>query len=126
MDHKTFQNPGQTFSVIMFIQEDTFKNLRKDIEQFGKQKNVKLVIQPCPYEAIEFLYQMNLEFPSSFESEEKELFWHAIELKRNLPAETLDKVSLHHHQFLVSILQNDAKRVEKERKALELLVQQHS
>lgn len=126
MDNKLFQNPAQTFSVIMFLQEDTFRNLQKDIEMFGKQKNIKLIVQPCPYEAIEFLYQMNLEFPKSFESEEKEIFWHAIELKRNLPLETLDKISVHHHQFLVSILQNDSKKVEKERKALESLVQQHS
>lgn len=110
----------------MFLQEDTFRNLQKDIEMFGKQKNIKLIVQPCPYEAIEFLYQVNLEFPKSFESEEKEIFWHAIELKRNLPLETLDKISVHHHQFLVSILQNDSKKVEKERKALESLVQQHS
>ncbi len=126
MDNKLFQNPAQTFSVIMFLQEDTFRNLQKDIEMFGKQKNIKLIVQPCPYEAIEFLYQVNLEFPKSFESEEKEIFWHAIELKRNLSAETLDKISVHHHQFLVSILQNDSKKVEKERKALESLVQQHS
>jgi hypothetical protein len=126
VDNKLFQNPAQTFSVIMFLQEDTFRNLQKDIEMFGKQKNIKLIVQPCPYEAIEFLYQVNLEFPKSFESEEKEIFWHAIELKRNLPLETLDKISVHHHQFLVSILQNDSKKVEKERKALESLVQQHS
>lgn len=126
MENKLFQNPAQTFSVIMFLQEDTFRNLQKDIEMFGKQKNIKLIVQPCPYEAIEFLYQVNLEFPKSFESEEKEIFWHAIELKRNLPAEILDKISVHHHQFLVSILQNDSKKVEKERKALESLVQQHS
>ncbi len=126
MDNKLFQHPAQTFSVIMFLQEDIFRNLQKDIEMFGKQKNIKLIVQPCPYEAIEFLYQVNLEFPKSFESEEKEIFWHAIELKRNLPLETLDKISVHHHQFLVSILQNDSKKVEKERKALESLVQQHS
>ena len=126
MDNKIFQNPARSFSVAMFIQEDTFRNLRKDIEQFGNQKNIKLVVQPCPYEAIEFLYQVNLEFPNSFESEEKELFWHAIEFKKPLPLGILDRISVHHHQFLVSILQNDSKKVEKERKALESLVQQHS
>lgn len=38
MDPKAFQNPAQTYSVVMFVQDDTLQALRKDIEQFGKQK----------------------------------------------------------------------------------------
>jgi hypothetical protein len=126
MDNKIFQNPLKTFSIVMFIQEDTFQGLRRDIEQLGKQRNVKFVVQPCPYEGIEFLYQVDLDFPSSLASEETELYWHAIELKKNLPADVLNEISNHHHQFLVSILQNDSKKVEKERKALQSLIQKNS
>ncbi len=110
----------------MFIQEDTLQRIRREIEQLGKQKNLKFVVQPCPYEGIEFLYQVDLDFPNSIVSEEKELFWHAIELKRNLSVETLEEFSTHHHNFLVSILQNDSKKVEKERKALQSLIQKNS
>lgn len=126
MNSKTFQNAAKAFSVILFIQEDTFQSMRREIEELGKQSNVKFVVQPCPYEGIEFLYQVDLDFQNSIISEEKEFYWHAIELKRNTPAETLEKISIHHHQFLVSILQNDSKKVEKERKALESLASKHS
>ncbi|MEZ4846525.1 MAG: hypothetical protein R2877_06180 [Bdellovibrionota bacterium] len=126
MDNKVFQNPQKTFSIVMFIQEDTFQSLRRDIEQLGKQRNIKFVVQPCPYEGIEFLYQVDLDFPGSFSSEEKELYWHALELKKNLSPEVLSEISVHHHQFLVSILQNDSKNVEKERKALQSLIQKNS
>lgn len=126
MDSKTFSNPTKTFSVILFIQEDTFHRMRRELEVLGKQKNLKIVVQPCPYEGIEFLYQVPLEIPHGHVSQEKEFFWHAIELKRNLSPDALEKISTHHHQFLVSILQNDTKQVEKERKELESLIQKNS
>lgn len=126
MDSKTFSNPAKTFSVILFIQEDTFRRMRRDLETLGKQRNLKIVVQPCPYEGIEFLYQVQLNIPNSHTSLEKEFFWHALELKKNLAADVLEKISGHHHQFLVSILQNDSKLVEKERKELESLIQKNS
>lgn len=126
MDSKVFSNPAKTFSVIMFIQEDTFRRLRGELELIGKQKNVKFVIQPCPYEGIEFLYQVELEMTNAHISQEKEFFWHALELKKGLTLDVLDKISEHHHQFLVSILQNDSKSVEKERKELQSLIQKNS
>ncbi len=126
MNNKLFTNPAKTFSVVLFIQEDTFHSMKMDLEAIGRQKNVKLVVQPCPYEGIEFLYQVELDLPHSHVSQEKEFFWHALELKRNLTPDDLEKIANHHHQFLVSILQNDSKQVEKERKVLESLIQKNS
>ena len=126
MENKIFSNPSKTFSVVMFIQEDTFRRMRKELEVFANQRNVKFVVQPCPYEGIEFLYQVELDLTHAMVSQEKEFFWHAIELKKNLGADVLDKISTHHHQFLVSILQNDSKSVESERKVLESLIQKNS
>lgn len=126
MDKKVFNNPSKTFSVVMFIQEDTLRRIRRDVEAVGNQRNLKFVVQPCPYEGIEFLYQAELHFPHDHVSQEKEFFWHAIELKKGLPVDVLDEISLHHHTFLVSILQNDSKKVESERKALQSLIQKNS
>lgn len=126
MDKKLFQNPSKFFSIVMFIQEDTFKRMRSELESLGNQKNVKLVIQPGPYEAIEFLYQVDLDFANGHISQEKEFFWHVLEFKRNLLPDAVNDISDHHHNFLVSILESDTKKVEKERKALELLIRKNS
>ena len=126
MDNSVFQNASKAFSVVIFIQESTFESLRRDLEALGNQRNVKLVVQPCPYEGIEFLYQVDVNFPNGHLSQEKEFFWHALEFKRNVAADILDKASKHHHSFLVSILQNDTKKVQKERKELESIIQKNS
>lgn len=110
----------------MFIQEDTFARMRNDLESLGNQKNVKIVVQPSPYEAIEFLYQVDLDFANGHISQEKEFFWHALELDRTTPSKVLEDISDHHHSFLVSILENNTSKVEKERKALELLTRKKS
>jgi hypothetical protein len=126
MNKKTFQNPAKIYSVVMFIQEDTLKAMRQEIEDLGKQKNVLLVVQPCPYEGIEFLYQVEFNFPGSIVSQEKEFFWLSLEFKGSLTKAQVQEISDHHYQYLVSILQNDTKQVEKERKILESLIQKNS
>src|SRR5262245_49527858 len=59
MNWPDFSNPKHFYVVICFVEADDFAAQRERLEVLGKQNNVRLVVQPCPYEALEFLYRLN-------------------------------------------------------------------
>ncbi len=121
MNFSAFQDASKFFSVVLFIQEEDFDSRRTEIEALGKQKNVRLVIQPCPFEGIEFLYRVGHELIGHQVSVDNQVFWQAIELKRDTPPDVFARISEHHHNYLVAILEQDTKKVSKEGKVLESL-----
>lgn len=118
MDISLFSDPKRFFCVTLFLDNDTLNTFKKDLESLGTQKNVKLVVQPCPYEAIEFLYQISDELVGHHRSMEKEVFWEAMELKYNTPKKIMEKIAAAHHQYLTSILEQRIHDVKKNAKLL--------
>lgn len=121
MQHPEFKNPNKHFVISVFIQEDDFTKEKESIEDLGNQKNIKLVVQPCPYEAIEFLYRVDFDLPNHFSSFEKAYFWQAIEVK-STQRENIEKISNVHHAYLVAIVQNQATEVNRLSKELQSLL----
>ena len=126
MNFDAFKDPNQTFSIILFLQPADLDEKRPDLESLGKQRNVRLVIQPCPFEGIEFLYRVSAQLYGHQVSIDKDVFWQAIALKSNVPLDTLATISDHHHRYLCAILEQDTKKVTQEGKALESLAEPYS
>ena len=121
MNFDIFQDASHVFSLVLFVQPDDFDGKRGQIEKLGNQKNIQMVVQPCPYEGIEFLYRVSEGLIGHHTSIDKEVFWQAIELRGDVTEQIRKQISKHHHNYLVSILEQDAKKVEAEGKVLESL-----
>ncbi|MCB0273026.1 MAG: hypothetical protein KDD46_08425 [Bdellovibrionales bacterium] len=111
--HPIFHDPKKKFVITLFIQEEDFAQHKKDIETLGKQKNVKLVVQPCPFEAVEFLYRVDFNLKGQTNSFDKSYFWQSLTLKNDIADQEMQKISDAHYAYLVAIVQNDALGVEK-------------
>ncbi|MFH1018039.1 MAG: hypothetical protein V1798_07645 [Pseudomonadota bacterium] len=116
-----FKDPNRQFSVVLFIRSEDLELERKDLEELGSRPNVRLVVQPSPFEAIEFLYRVAHQIFGHKVSMDKDLFWHALVFKKDADAEKLEQVSAHHYQYLCGILEQDPKKVEREGKVLQSL-----
>ena len=121
MNLAVFKDPSKLFSLVMFIQPSDVEAKKSEFEPVGKQRNVKLVVQPCPYEGIEFLYQVSGDLIGHHISADKALFWQAIALKGDTPPVAFSKISEHHYGYLCAILEQDTQRVARERGSLESL-----
>ena len=121
MRFRGFEDKTRVFSIVLFVQPDDVERLRVDLEELGSLLNVQLVVQPCPFEGIEFLYRVAHELVRHRVSMDKELFWQAIELKKDTTEETVKRISDHQHQYLCGILEQDPKKVEREGKVLRSL-----
>ncbi len=121
MKWEIFKDPDRTFSVVLFIRSEDLERERVDLEELGNLANVRLVVQPCPFEAIEFLYRVAHQLFGHKVSMDKDLFWHALVFKKGTDAKRLQKVSDHHYQYLCGILEQDARKVEREGKVLQSL-----
>jgi hypothetical protein len=120
-----FLDTSKHFSIVLFIQSDALERKRGEIERLGEAAHVKLVVQPCPFEGIEFLYRVSVELPGQKVSIDREVYWHAIELKGDTPENQFRKISDQHYEYLLAILEQDAPRVLRARKALESLAQNY-
>ena len=100
--------------MILFIQEIDIEKVKSELESLGKQANVKIIVQPCPYEGIEFLCRVSGQLIGHRISVDKDLFWQAMELMRNTPSDIATKIANHQHAYLCAILEQNAKVVEKE------------
>jgi len=121
-----FSDDSKCFSVVLFVQPEDIKLKEGVIKKCGDQKNVRLVVQPCPYEGIEFLYRVSLDIPGHQTSVDTDIFWQSIAVRQNIPNEAFSKLSKHHYEFLHAILEQDVNKVMQEKRALEALVKTHS
>ena len=118
MNLKPFSDLSRCFSVVLFVQPGDIEGLKREMERLGGQRNVNLIVQPCPYEGIEFLCQVSGDLVGHQVSMEKELFWHTVELKEDTPRHILSELSGHHHAYLCAILEQKPKLVQREKQAL--------
>ena len=125
MNFDIFSDSTKRFSIVLFVQADDFKSKRGDVEQLGARPNVKLVVQPCPFEGIEFLYRVAVELPGQLISADHDVYWHALRLKAETPEAEFLKITEQHYDYLLAILEQDAKKVTRVRKALQSLTQKH-
>ncbi len=112
-----------SLSVIVFLQESDFDKNKSDIEKLSNKPNVHVVLQPCPYEGIEFLYQFEFDIENGKISTQKDMFWHAIAFMRILDENELQQFSNVHHRVLVAILNQDSQAILKERVLLNALME---
>jgi hypothetical protein len=126
MKWKEFQDLSKCFSVVLFVQEGDWEHRRSDVEKLGKQRNVILVVQPCPYEGVEFLARVGHDLVGSMVSTEKDLFWHAIVLDARVSKATFTEVSKQHHEYLCAILEQDAHKVGVKAKLLRSYIESYS
>ncbi len=113
MEFQIFKNPKRLFAISLFIQQNDLQKNIKELETLGNQRNVKLVVQPCPYEGIEFLYRVNDNLIGHFFSLEKEVFWEAIELKEGTSKSVMDSISEAQLEYLTAILEQNTMRVKQ-------------
>jgi hypothetical protein len=125
MNLEPFSDSSKRYSIILFVQSGDLERKRPEIERLGEPANVKLVVQPCPYEGIEFLYRAALELPGQKISADREVYWHALVLRGDTPDATFAKISDQHYEYLLAILEQDAPRVLQARKAVESLAQNY-
>ena len=123
MNFDLFADESKRFSIVLFISASDLEKRRGEIEALGERSHLRLVVQPCPYEGIEFLYRVDVELPQQKISIDREVYWHSIELRKTTPDDQLNKISDQHYEYLLAILEQDATRVLQARKALESLTQ---
>ena len=126
MDLRNLQDETKRFSVVVFLMSEDFDRRKEELEAVGKLNHVKMVIQPCPYEGIEFLCRVAHDLIGHHLSLDKDIFWQAIELKADTSEEDFGRISRHHHQYLCAILKQDPGKVTKERRSLEALSEHFS
>ncbi|MFH1729690.1 MAG: hypothetical protein ABIA04_14865 [Pseudomonadota bacterium] len=112
MDISFFGDPLRKFVITLFIDNEALQRKVKTLEKLDNQRNVKLVIQPTPYEGVEFLYRIADSLGGHFKSLEKDLFWEAIEVNNETPKNIMDEIANVQHRRLVGILEQDTKEVE--------------
>jgi hypothetical protein len=112
VDLSLFSNPKRAFAIALFIDGVALKEKGAQLERLNNQRNVKLIVQPTPFEGIEFLYRID-EPGGNHRSLEKDLFWEAIELKPDTPQETLELIADSQHQRLCAILEQKPETVKK-------------
>ena len=118
MNFEVFADRSRKHSVVFFVQENDLGAYEADLKALGDHPNVNLVVQPCPYEGIEFLCRAPIELPRQVQSLERDVFWHALSPANALDEKRFAEFCSHHYDFMVAILEQNAKRVERERKAL--------
>lgn len=111
MIESTFTDLSKKFVVSLFIQEADFKQFEQKITQLGNQKNMLLVVQPCPFEAVEFLYRIDFDIQGHVNSQHEHYFWQSLELPKMVEDNLWKKISEVHHGYLISILQNQTDEV---------------
>ncbi|MFH1262674.1 MAG: hypothetical protein V1495_04420 [Pseudomonadota bacterium] len=125
MNFDAFADTTNRYSIVLFIQSGDLERKRREIERLGEASHVKLVVQPCPFEGIEFLYRAALELPGQEISIDQEVYWHALVLTSETPEAQFNKISDQHYEYLLAILEQDAPRVLRARKAVESLAQNY-
>ena len=121
IDFSVFNDPRRLFSIVIFVTNDSFQLHKQELEELSSQRNLNVIVQLCPYEGIEFLYQLQPSLHGHFKSLEKDLFWEAFELSSATDQDTLKKFGSIHLEFLVAILQQNENQVTSKMLALKNL-----
>lgn len=119
LDLEYFEKSHLRWSLLCFIQDQDVKRFEPDLEKLGRLEHIHLVVQPCPFEGIEFLCRIPLEIPNQLVSMDHDVFCHAVPAYQGLSGSDFEAMSKHHYDLFLAILEQDAKRVNAERKALE-------
>ena len=108
-----FCDPRKKFVVAAFVQESDLDDLQEPLESLGKQRNVKLVVQPCPYEGIEFLFQIDSQLMSHLSSMDPQLFWKGLAIKPEVNDKTWLEIAEVYHKYLCAVLEQNEKKVKE-------------
>ncbi|MCI5072043.1 hypothetical protein MRY82_03735 [bacterium] len=106
---------AQAISVVVFCQESNIFACTQKLKDLEQSEHIKIVIQPCPYEGIEFLFRTPMNIPQSFLGEETDFFWQGVFIKR---VDLLKQASLAHYSFWLAILQQEIAQLEQAKKEL--------
>ncbi len=123
MNLQFLRNSEKIYSVVLFLQDEDLKRYRQELEIVGQLKHVRMVVQPCPYEGIEFLYRAEVNLSGQRISLDKEVFFQAIGFSPEIPTEKLDQLAKDQYDYLRSILEGDSPKVLKAWQAFEALAQ---
>src|SRR5262245_66582419 len=97
MNWPDFSNPKFFYVVICFVETDDFAAQRERLEAIGKQSNVRLVVQPCPFEALEFLYRLDADLLSHQSGYDTQVFCKALTLNETVGKAVIDQIANHYH-----------------------------
>ncbi len=118
MNWPDFSSLDCFYVIVCFVHEADWQHHQSVLEDLGNQRNVKLIIQPCPYEAIEFLFRIDSDLLSHLASFEKDIFWKALKLKKDTPKEVIETLAGDYHAYFCAVLEQDEKRVLETAKAI--------
>ena len=107
MNFSLFKDPARYFSIVLFLDHKALEEHGRELEKLSNQRNVKLIVQPCSFEALAFLCQIEDDILCHFDSSEDSIFWKAIEIKKPEDALILEKVVTTHHEYIVAILEHN-------------------
>jgi lipopolysaccharide biosynthesis protein len=77
------------------------------------------VVQPCPYEGIEFLHGIDADLLSHRSELNEHVFCKALTLKLQTSKEVIEKIAAHYHAYFVAVLDQDEAAVRRQSKTLQ-------
>lgn len=95
------------YVVVCFVQEDDLDDQRLALESLGNQKNVKLVVQPCPYEGIEFLFRIEDDLLGHETVFDEAVLWKILALKKETPGDVMQAIADNYHAYFCALLDQD-------------------
>ncbi|HMQ10162.1 MAG TPA: hypothetical protein PKC21_06020 [Oligoflexia bacterium] len=110
-----YKSKEQAVSVVVFCQEVNISALTEKLKGLEQSNYIKIIIQPCPYEGIEFLFRTSIDLPQTFLGKETDFFWQGLLIK---DLNLLNTASSAHYSFLVAILQQDIAQLKQAKKEL--------
>ena len=110
----------KALSIVVFCQDKDAKECTHLFNDIESASNINVVVQPCPYEGIEFLFRTPMELPQSFLGEETDFFWHGL---WTLKKDQLNTLSQAHYAFFLAILQQDAPQLSQIKRTIEQCMQ---
>ena len=107
------------YVVICFVHENDLATHQKKIEALGNQRNVSMVVQPCPYEGIEFLYRIDQDLLAHISEYDESMLWKVLVLSGQVGADVLKKIVDSYHAYFCAVLEQDGDKVANEVKKLD-------
>lgn len=114
-----FSDPNIFYIVVCFVEAADLEHHRADLERLGSQRNIRLIVQPCPYEGIEFLYRIDGDLVSHRSGFDEQLFCKVLTLKRETPKASIDALSDHYYAYFCAVIDQNEEKVRQEAQALQ-------
>lgn len=115
-------NTNHRYSVVVFMDEKDVVKHQAQLEKWGALKHVQMVVQPCPFEGIEFLFRFHFDFEAQLLSADQEVFWHALKLSPATEPSKMKNISEQHYQFLLSVLDQKPSIIQQRRATLNAML----